>query len=96
MSEGVCVSSVIHRSTGEFRPSVNTPDYSPLEWIINPDLSNVSKVPQKYWKVVGEAVVEMTSSEKTTVDNPPLPPAKTFNSVNDALGGPKLTGISYI
>lgn len=62
------MSSVINRTTLAYKTSVNTPDYSETEWIINPDLSGVSEVPQKYWKIVGDDVVEMDQAEKDAVD----------------------------
>lgn len=31
--------------------SVNTPDFPSDEWIINPDLSLVENIPNKYWKI---------------------------------------------
>ncbi len=58
---------VLHRTTGELRESVNTPDYSPAEWLINPDLAAVTKVPRKFWKVVGDAVEVMTANEQAEV-----------------------------
>lgn len=48
--------------------SVNTPDYPTGTWLIDPDLSGVSAVPQQYWKVVADTVVEMTQGEKDAVD----------------------------
>ncbi|MBT8428494.1 MAG: hypothetical protein KJN79_01140 [Gammaproteobacteria bacterium] len=52
----------------QYLQSVNTPDYPVLDWIINPDLSALTGVPQKYWKVVGDTVVEMTQGEKDAAD----------------------------
>jgi hypothetical protein len=62
------MADVVNRSTVQYLHSVNTPDYSDVFWIINPDLSALIGVPQKYWKVVGDTVVEMTVSEKNAVD----------------------------
>lgn len=53
----------------EVIPLANTPDYPPEHWLINPAMPN--GVPYKYIKVVGDAVVEMSSQEKAAVDNPP-------------------------
>jgi len=48
--------------------SVNTPDYvDDPDVIVNPDLSSVEGVPQKFWKRDGDNVVEMTQSEKDAV-----------------------------
>lgn len=63
------MANVIHRSTFQYLVSVNTPDYSESEWIINPDLSGVAGVPEIFWKVVGDSVVEMTQEEKNIVAN---------------------------
>jgi len=57
--------------------SVNTPDYDPADWIINPDLSILDTVPLKYCKVSGDLIVEMTAAEKAAVDAAELDAAKT-------------------
>ena len=66
------MADVIHRVTREYKRSVHTPDFSTVDWIINPDLSNVSNVPEKYWKISGDDVVEMSLGEKEDVDNADL------------------------
>jgi hypothetical protein len=43
------VASVFHRTDGIYFPSVNTPDFDPATWIINPDTSAVAGQPTKYW-----------------------------------------------
>ena len=67
------MASVINRTTLQFIPTVNTPDYSAVDWIINPDLSGVEGVPKYYWKIVGDYVVEMDQAEKDVVDEEELP-----------------------
>jgi hypothetical protein len=62
------MANVINRTTYQYLQSVNTPDYNAGVWLINPDLSGVDGVPQKYWKVVADTVVEMTQPEKDAVD----------------------------
>jgi len=62
------MSSVIHRTTLDYLTSVNTPEYPETDWIINPDVSAVTDVPRKYWKLDGDRVIEMTQSEKDAVD----------------------------
>ncbi len=62
------MADVVNRTTVEYLRSVNTPDYPTADWLINPDLSALAAVEQKYWKVVGETVVEMTQPEKDAVD----------------------------
>lgn len=50
-------------------PSVNTPDYSSdPDVLVNPDLSQLSAVPQLYWKRSGDKVLEMSTAEKAIVD----------------------------
>jgi hypothetical protein len=39
-----------------------------VDWIINPDLSSVVGIAEKYWKISGDSVLEMTSEEKAIVD----------------------------
>jgi hypothetical protein len=60
--------------------SINTPDYSTDDWLINPDLSGVSGIDCWYWKVTGTppsgTVEEMTSGEKDAVDASRLASAK--------------------
>ena len=71
------MADVLNRLTKQLLLSVNTPDYPPTEWIVNPDLSQVAGVPWRYWKIVGESVVEMTAEEKAIVDQP-LPRTELF------------------
>lgn len=61
------MANVLHRTTKEYIESANTPEYPESEWIINPDLSNVQGVPNKYWKITGDIVTEMSSTEKDAV-----------------------------
>lgn len=58
--------------------SVNTPDYDPAEWIINPDLTILETVPLKYCKVSGEFIVEMSTLEKAAVDAAELAAVKSL------------------
>ena len=62
------MADVVHRTTLEYLRSVNTPEYPVIDWIINPNLSALAAVPQRYWKVSGDLVVEMTAGEKTAKD----------------------------
>ena len=59
---------VINKNTFAVLKSVNTPDYSETDWLVDPDLSSVEGVDQKYWKVAGGQVVEMNSGEKAIVN----------------------------
>lgn len=60
------------RGTFRFIRSVNTPDFDPAIWLINPDLRTVrgAGVPERHWKVVADTVVEMSAAEKAAVDAP--------------------------
>jgi len=71
------MADVIHRTTLQQRFSVNTPSFPTVDWIINPDLDALSGVEKKYWKVVGDTVVEMTQGEKDALDAAALAAAKT-------------------
>lgn len=62
------MSSALHRTTKEYLESVNTPEYPTETWIINPDLSSVSGVDSKYWKITGDVVSEMNQTEKDAAD----------------------------
>lgn len=62
------MADVLHRQTLELRRSVNTPDFPPEEWVINPDLSAVAGVLPRYWKLTGDVVSEMSPEEKAVVD----------------------------
>jgi len=66
------MASVLNRTTKQFLGSVNTPDYPDSTWIINPDMSAVSGVNKKYWKITDDNVTEMSQEEKDTVDSDEL------------------------
>ena len=62
--------------------SANTPDFSLTDWLINPNLSALTGVPVKYWKITGGTTVEeMTSGEKALVDAELTPPVTEFAGV---------------
>lgn len=62
------MASVLNKITKQYIRSVHTPDFSPSDWIVNPDLSAVEGVPVEYWKITGDVVSEMNQSEKDAVD----------------------------
>ena len=62
------MANVLNRTTLAYSKSVNTPEYPVADWIHNPDMSGVEGVPQKYWKLVGDAPVGMTAAEKAVAD----------------------------
>ena len=53
------MADVFHRTQGTYKRSVNTPDYDPAEWIINPDVSALSAVPARYWKASGDTITRL-------------------------------------
>jgi len=63
------MSSVINRSTREYRRRANTPDFPVADWIINPDMSAVEGVPKRYWVISGDSVMEMSAPAKAVVDD---------------------------
>lgn len=67
------MANVLNRSTLKYLESVNTPDYPVENWVINPDMSGVASVPQKYWKLIGDVPSEMSTEEKQLVDQANLP-----------------------
>lgn len=69
------MADVINRITKEYKKSVNTPDYSESEWIINPDFIPDCKL--KYMVIDDNTIREMTIEEKTIVDYvEPIPEPK--------------------
>ncbi len=84
------MADVLNRTTKEQRFSVHTPDYSVVDWIINPDLSGVIGVPVKYWKIDGDVVSEMNQSEKDAVDSALLPGIKTAKKASLRTEGDQL------
>lgn len=63
--------AIVASKVTSYLKSVNTPDYEGDAFtLIDPDLSSVTGVAQKYWKVdVSSNVVEMSSGEKDAVDD---------------------------
>jgi hypothetical protein len=61
-------SIAINRATLEIRRGITASSFDSGAWLIDPDLSALASVPEPYWKVVGDVVVEMTSAEKVTAD----------------------------
>lgn len=67
------MSNVLNRTTKQYLVSVNTPDYSDVDWIINPDLGKVNNVPLKYWDIKGDVVDVLDQASKDAVDAADLP-----------------------
>ena len=52
-----------------YRRSVHTPDFmGNPDMLINPDVTALQGVPEKYWKVELDTLLEMTQPEKDAVD----------------------------
>ena len=60
------MSNVLNRITKEYKLSVNTPDYSDIDWIINPDISLVEGSPVTDWVIDGDTVRLINAAEKLT------------------------------
>jgi len=68
------MATVLHRSSLEVRRSVNTAEFDLATWIINPDLSVVSRHPKRYWKILPDDTVVLKSTpEKDAADLVALP-----------------------
>lgn len=61
--------TVVRNSKQSLKPDTGIPDL-PEEWLINPDLTPVIGVPEKYWKinVEGTGLASMDVNEKAVVD----------------------------
>jgi hypothetical protein len=60
----------VHRTTKQYLKSVS-PNSLPeplVNYIEDPDLSNVVGVPSIYWIITGDVITEMTQGEKDAVD----------------------------
>ena len=62
------MATVLNRTTKQLIRSVNTPDYNPVDWIINPDLSAVEGFPSIYWTITGDVVTLQNQSERDATD----------------------------
>jgi hypothetical protein len=74
------MANVLNRATLEYLTSVNTPDFPPAQFVINPDLSAVQGFPSKYWILTGNAVTLQNAAQRQVTDdnefrnnNPVLP-----------------------
>lgn len=71
------MSDVLNRHSLQILTSVNTPDYDPVDWVINPDLSPVAGVSPDFWVLEGDTLREMTQAEKDAQAAAQLPAVKT-------------------
>ena len=57
------MANVLNRFTLEYVTSVDTSNYSPEVWVINPDLSAVENIDKRQWVIEGNIVRHMNSEE---------------------------------
>lgn len=57
------MANVLNRVTKEYLVSVNTPEYDPAVWIINPDVSAVAGQPTYYWVINADDSVSLMSMD---------------------------------
>ena len=62
------MASVLHRITKQLLESVNTPEYPPVDWIIEPDLAAVAGFESRYWIITGDVVTLMDAAARAAVD----------------------------
>jgi hypothetical protein len=63
------MANVLNRTTKQYLTSQNTPDFDPVDWIINPDLSAVQGFASQYWNIVGDVVSPMNLAARNAVDD---------------------------
>lgn len=65
------MANVLHKTAdpADYRQSVDTSQFPPADWLINPDVSQVIGVPSKYWaRPLTDPVTEMDQAAKDAVD----------------------------
>ena len=64
------MADVLHKTADpiDYRKSQHEPDFPTVDWFHDPDVSAVSAVPTKYWRVGTNPVQEMNQAEKDAVD----------------------------
>jgi hypothetical protein len=92
------MASVLNRTTKQFLGSVNTPDFPPADWIINPDLSAVTGEPNKYWIIdpPGSDIVRLATPAEQAVIDAAIGQATTVSDRDQASGAaddPKAVGM---
>lgn len=78
------MADVLNRTTKEFIRNVDEADYNAIDWLINPDLSGVKHIRKKYWKIVGNTVLEMDAIEKEAIDY--TEKTAIFSNLNPKIG----------
>ncbi len=80
------MANVLNRTTFQFLRSVNTPEFDSVDWVINPDMTPVAGVSDKYWKLTGDVLSEMNQTEKDAVDAAETAQANEALVLSDYLG----------
>jgi hypothetical protein len=62
------MAAVLHRTTKQYLPSANTPDYPTQDWIHNPDLSGVIGFDSRYWIITGDVVTLMSQAQRDALN----------------------------
>lgn len=65
------MADVFNRTDGRYLQSVNTPDFDPAAWIINPDLTSVAGQPVRYWIIDppdGDIIRLADAGEQAAID----------------------------
>ena len=62
------MANVVNRVTKQYIRSVNTPDYSDFDWIINPDMGAAVGFSSKYWIITGDNITLMDQAARDVVD----------------------------
>lgn len=62
------MANVLNRTTKEYIESANTPDFPVLNWIINPDLTQVAGFDSIYWVIADDTVSLMPQAERDVLD----------------------------
>ena len=71
------MATVLNRTTGnsgsypynkDLRFSVNTVEFSDVDWIIEPDLTAVDGQPSKYWEISGDTVSLANTGRRNAID----------------------------
>jgi hypothetical protein len=70
--------TILKRTTNEIHTSVNTFEYDLQEWLINPNLSNVTETDPKFWKIEPDDTVSvMDAAGQTQVEEERLTAARS-------------------
>lgn len=74
------MADVINRETKRIYRSVNTPDYPEPEFMVI-NCKILPSCEEKYWKIVDDKIVEMSTKEKAVVDYVAPPPEPTVEEL---------------